>query len=286
MSKERVAAVVVLYHPGPDVVENIRTWSGQVAVVYAIDNSETPDAVIIESLGTLPNLTYMPIGENRGMAAALNAGAVLAVAAGYDFLLTMDQDSRATPEMVALMIRCISWEGGENIGIIAPFHVTQGLIYREKGAPCENVMTPMTSGSLLNLQAYRAAGPFRNDLFIDFVDNEYCLRLKKSGFRVLRANQAILHHIVGDTRRYGPFVATNHPPLRRYYKTRNRLLVNSLYRWDFPGHCLFDRVRLAKEIVSILLFEREKAAKFRMMWRGYLDYRHGRFGKYEEAFNP
>ena len=40
----------------------------------------------------------MPIGENRGMAAALNAGAVLAVAAGYDFLLTMDQDSRATPE--------------------------------------------------------------------------------------------------------------------------------------------------------------------------------------------
>jgi rhamnosyltransferase len=283
---ERVAAVVVLYHPGPEVVENIRTWADQVAELYAIDNSEAPEAGITESLGTLQNMTYLPMGENRGVAAALNAGAELAVAAGYDFLLTMDQDSRAMPEMVEQMLCCMSLEAGENIGIIAPFHVTRGRVFVDKSAPCEDVMTPMTSGSLLNLRAYRVAGPFRDDLFIDFVDNEYCLRLRKSGFSVFRANRAILYHRVGDTRKYGPFVATNHPPLRRYYKTRNRFLVNRLYRRDFPGHCLFDRVRLAKEVVSILFFEREKTAKFRMMWRGYIDYRHGRFGKYEETLHP
>ena len=132
----------------------------------------------------------------------------------------------------------------------------------------------------------RKAGPFREDLFIDFVDNEYCLRLRRQGFKVLRANLSLLYHSVGDTCKYGPFIATNHPPLRRYYKTRNRFLVNRLYRRDFPGHCLFDRVRMTKEIFSILLFEREKVAKLRMMWRGYLDYRRGCFGKYEEVSQP
>jgi rhamnosyltransferase len=134
----------------------------------------------------------------------------------------------------------------------------------------------------LNLQVYLDAGQFRDELFIDFVDNEYCLRLRRRGFSVLRADQAVLYHSVGDTRRYGPFIATNHSPLRRYYKTRNRFLVNRLYRRDFPGHCLFDRVRLTKEIFSILIFEGGKLAKLCMMWRGYLDYRRGRFGKYKE----
>jgi rhamnosyltransferase len=48
----------------------------------------------------------------------------------------------------------------------------------------------------------------------------------------------------------------------------------------FPGHCLFDLVRLAKEIGSIVLFEGEKFEKLAMMWRGWRDYRRGRFGRY------
>ncbi len=142
-------------------------------------------------------------------------------------------------------------------------------------------MTPMTSGCLLSLDAYREVGPFRDDLFIDFVDNEYCLRLRKMGFQVLRANGAMLQHSVGDTHKYGPFIATNHSPLRRYYKTRNRFWVFREYVKDFPGHCLFDLVRLVKEIVSIILFEGEKLAKLRMMWRGWCDFLRGRFGRYD-----
>jgi rhamnosyltransferase len=139
----------------------------------------------------------------------------------------------------------------------------------------------MTSGCLLDLVAWQVVGPFRDDFFIDFVDNEYCLRLRREGYRVLRANRANLEHAVGDISRYGPLIATNHSPLRRYYKTRNRLWVFREYLPDFPGHCLFDLVRLAKEIGSILLFEVEKWAKLRMMWRGFRDFRRERFGRYE-----
>ncbi len=275
----RIAAVVVLYHPGLEVIDNIRSWSGQVETVYAVDNSEASDSVFNLLVAKVRNITYIPQGANRGMARALNIGAERAIEQGYGFLLTMDQDSKAAPDMVALMLDCLDVRTLTQIGIISPFHVTKSghLPGKEE---CQDVMTPMTSGCLLNLAAYRAVGPFRDDFFIDFVDNEYCLRLRKQGFDVCRANLARLEHSVGDTKKYGPFIATNHSPLRRYYKTRNRFKVFHEYVMDFPGHCFYDLVRLVKEIASIILFEDEKLAKLLMMWRGWRDFRRENFGKY------
>ena len=182
--------------------------------------------------------------------------------------------------MIPRMLDCLAGRDLETVGIISPFHVTKSG-HLPGSDQCQDVMTPMTSGCLLNLRAYRAVGPFLDALFIDFVDNEYCLRLRKHGFLVLRANLARLNHSVGDTRKFGPFIATNHSPLRRYYKTRNRFLVFSRYLRDFPGHCLFDLVRLAKEIASIVLFEGEKFAKLRMIWLGFCDFLRGRYGRYD-----
>ncbi|RII29172.1 MAG: glycosyltransferase family 2 protein [Geobacter sp.] len=280
--RESIAAVVVLYHPGPEVLANIRSWADQVDTIFAVDNTEGDASSVASTIGALGKVVLVRNGENEGIARALNTGAERALAECYDFLLTMDQDSSAASDMVEKMLACLDGQDFARVGIISPFHMT-----KSSGNPsvvaCQDVMTPMTSGCLLNLAAYREVGSFRDDLFIDFVDNEFCLRLRKQGFRVLRANDALLQHSVGDTHKYGPFIATNHSPLRRYYKTRNRFLVNRLYRRDFPGHCLFDRVRLAKEIVSIILFEGEKLAKLRMVWRGYRDYRRGKFGMYSGA---
>lgn len=276
----RIAAVVVLYNPGDDVSDNISSYLDQVEVVYAVDNTVSPSPSFAERITAIPRVRYLSNRTNLGVATALNMAAANALADGYHFLLTMDQDSKAAPEMVGNLLRIMAGDPART-GIVSPFHITTASKSPPAAPEYQEVMTPMTSGCLLNLDVYQVVGPFRDDLFIDFVDNEYCLRLRKRGFRVLRVNRALLHHTVGDTRMYGPLVATNHPPLRRYYKTRNRFLVNTLYRDDFPGHCLFDRVRLVKEIGSIILFEREKGAKLRMMWRGYMDYRRGRFGRYE-----
>ncbi len=282
LSPLRIAALVVLYHPGPEVVANMQSWSGQVGALFAVDNSEGDISATISEIAALEKIGLIRNRENMGIARALNIGAEKAIEEGYDFLLTMDQDSCASPDMLEKMLKCLSGVNGGKVGIISPFHVTKSSGPPPLGVLCQEVMTPMTSGCLLNLDAYREVGPFRDDLFIDFVDNEYCLRLRNRGFRVIQANNALLQHRVGDTRIYGPFVATNHSPLRRYYKTRNRFLVNQLYRRDFPGHCLFDRVRLVKEIASIVLFEREKLEKLGMMWRGWNDFRRGMFGKYRE----
>jgi rhamnosyltransferase len=280
LSSPKIAAVVVLYQPTCQLMDNISSYLHVVEELFLVDNTELPAPELVDQLTALPAVSYLPNGENLGVARALNIGAERALAAGYDLLLTMDQDSCATPDMLTRMLECLADLDPEKVGMLSPFHVTRSghLPGQEK---CQDVMTPMTSGCLLNLQAYREVGPFLDELFIDFVDNEYCLRLRKQGFEVLRANLARLEHSVGDTRKYGPFIATNHSPLRRYYKTRNRFLVFARYFGDFPGHCLFDLVRLVKEIGSIILFESEKLAKLRMMWLGWCDFLRGRYGRYD-----
>jgi len=277
----RIAGLVVLYRPAGDLMTNIRSYLGQVKTLFVVDNSEPETNVLAPQIEALPDAVYLPNNRNLGIAKALNIGAAKAIELGFDFLLTMDQDSTASPDMVKTMLECLKNRDISKVGIISPFHHTKSG-HAPGSDPCQEVMTPMTSGNLLNLRAYQAVGTFRDDFFIDFVDNEYCLRLRQQGFSVIRANRATLKHSVGDTKKYGPFIATNHSALRRYYKTRNRFWVFRQYFSAFPGHCLFDMVRLLKEIGSILLFEQYKFLKLRMMWRGWDDYRQNRFGRYEQ----
>ena len=279
----RIVAVVVLYHPASDLPEVVARVKGQVDTVYLIDNSVPPVREQVMPLLQSGSVVYQAQQANLGIATALNSAARRAVQEGYKFLLTMDQDSLAAPDMVQQMLACQDRDHLRPLGMLAPFQITPAQQPPQSGPACCPVMTPMTSGCLLDLAAYQAVGPFRNDFFIDFVDNEYCLRLKQHGYRVLRANHALLWHQVGALQTYGPFVATNHGALRRYYKTRNRLYVFREYLSVFPGHCLFDLVRLTKEIASILLFEDQKGAKFRMMVTGLQHFLSGRRGSYEEA---
>jgi rhamnosyltransferase len=279
-SAPRIAAVVVLYRPTSELFDNLRSYAGAVEELYLVDNTEAALPDLEARLAGLPGVRYLPNHANLGIARALNIGAEHALAAGFDLLLTLDQDSAAAPDMVARMLECLAGRELDRVGMISPFHVTKSG-HQPGHELCQDVMTPMTSGCLLNLRAYRAVGPFLDELFIDFVDNEYCLRLRKHGYQVLRANLARLNHSVGDTKKFGPFIATNHSPLRRYYKTRNRFLVFRRYLGDFPGHCLFDLVRLAKEIASIVLFEGEKTAKLHMIWLGWCDFLRGRYGRYD-----
>jgi rhamnosyltransferase len=131
---------------------------------------------------------------------------------------------------------------------------------------------------------YQQIGPFLNDFFIDYVDDEYCLRLNASGYKVIRCNDALLEH--------GPGKLTAHPyrgrtvyvanqnSLRRYYMTRNRFRVIELYRARFPEYCKCQMVNLRGEIKGILLFEDDKFRKLLNTAYGYLDYLRGRMGKF------
>lgn len=281
----KIAGVVVLYNPDISVIENIRSYITELSTLYIIDNSDEPHE-ISKTFSDEPKIVYITNKSNLGIANALNQGAYLAMESGHNWLLTMDQDSKALPSMLVKMLQCYQKYSSEKIGILSPYHANHFFPISKNPNLCNEVLVTMTSGNLLNLNAFMSVGPFLECLFIDHVDTEYCLRLWDRGYKILQVNHAILDHKVGELKLHTlgkkTFFSTNHSPVRKYYVYRNGSLVLDLYQAKFPEYCKKLRSRYWIDAFIVLFYEKEKWTKFKMMLWGYLDYKRGNFGKYHD----
>ncbi len=273
------AAIVVLYHPDAQVLDNIKSYLHWAEALFAIDNSEIQNTAFASSVRTLgPKLQYVWLGKNIGFAAALNQGMDMAHAGGYYWVLTMDQDSRFPKGGIEELAASEVLTDYCTVGICAPLQLTMGIAY-DRTRYYERLLTVMTSGNLLNTEAYRKVGRFRDDFFIDMVDHEYCLRLNNHGYSVIRNNHAFLHHSLGmQERTWMGAVTTHHSPVRRYYQTRNRLQLIREWWKQFPAFSIDQLLVLCKEALKILCFEREKAAKLKNMAKGAMAFLRGQTG--------
>lgn len=103
--RRRVAAVVVLYHPTDLELDNLSACISQTGRLYVVDNTGNGGcrkAVADTLAGSDADAwEYQAAGKNRGVAWALNAGAEAARRDGFDYLLTMDQDTGLRKGIVA-----------------------------------------------------------------------------------------------------------------------------------------------------------------------------------------
>lgn len=273
-----ISGVVILYNPEYEVIENIRCTADQADTLFVIDNSPSINVDLVERIKNIEKVRYIGNGKNLGLAKALNMGAAKAIEQGSAYLLTMDQDSRPAPDMVARMLACLAVYEQAEVGIVSPCHVIRNMPRPERTG-CREVLVAMTSGNLLNLEVYKKVGPFEEELFVDYIDHEYCLRLHRQGFKVIEAPAARLEHGLGDivTRdfRIKRFSVTNHSPFRRYFMTRNRFYVMRKYKTEFREYYRQQLRAFLDELAGILFFEKQKLQKFRMVLKGYLDYKRG-----------
>jgi rhamnosyltransferase len=268
-----LAGVVVLYNPPEDVFCNIQTYLLDLQILYVIDNSDTINTRLISRIKEEEKAVYISNQGNLGLAKALNMGAEFAIADGFQWLMTLDQDSRATKEMVSNMLDYILNCDSDQAAIVSPFHTDIKTQQAPKDG-FEKCLTVMTSGNLVNLNIFQKVGPFLEKLFIDNIDDEYCLRVRKKGYQVIRVNSAILKHQLGNQSLYAwGIIVTHHNVFRRYYITRNRLYIFRKYKEAFPEYCRFLVKENLKDLVKILLFEKEKIKKIKSMFFGYLDSR-------------
>ena len=142
-------------------------------------------------------------------------------------------------------------------------------------------MVAMTSGSLMPSWIFDRCGYFNEELFIDQVDFEYCLRVRKLGFLVLQSDHAALFHRPGSiTSRsfFGIrlFGVSNHSAKRRYYMSRNEIWLMRRFWKDYPSWCLLAILRLVKETVKVFIAEEDRRAK---LWNTLLGVRHGLEGR-------
>ena len=89
----KIAGCVILYNPDVNVIENVASYIHCLDVLYVVNNQGGDK--IAEELSQIykGKIIYIMYQDNKGIAYSLNE--VLRLAEdNYDFLLTMDQDSR------------------------------------------------------------------------------------------------------------------------------------------------------------------------------------------------
>lgn len=92
MGLKKLAACVILYNPDNDVCSNIESYIRQTDKLFLVDNGNGA-AVINYLTQKYNNIITIEHDENRGIANPLNE-VLKCVENKYDFLMTMDQDSR------------------------------------------------------------------------------------------------------------------------------------------------------------------------------------------------
>lgn len=270
----KIAAMVTLYYPNDANFRNIENYLEEVDKLYVIDN--TPNKSHAEYLPSSKKIEYFSF-DNIGVAKALNLGAQKAIEEGDKWLLTMDQDTVLPSSILKEMKKVVEKEDMKKIGIVTPWHNTKLKVDKPK----ERIDYPqdvMTSGNLLNLNIWKKIGGFNEDFFIDGIDIEYGLRLKKNGFKIMRLNDLEIEHDLGDIFYVKGKLCTNHSGLRRYYMNRNYHYIYDLYKETDKEFCDF-LISNYKTMLKVILFEKKKFSKVYGFVLGYLHYKRGIKGK-------
>ena len=300
LSVDQVVAVVVTYEPDRAALEALlAALAGQVEQTIVVDNGSTVDVaewVVRAGLGGA--CAVVPLGENRGVAAAQNVGIHRARSFGAAAVVLFDQDSLPAPEMVARLVAAVNEAAARGVAVAAagpryldvrqdnppPFLRLRGVAVARLPCPDEGGVVEVdyliSSGCLIPLAALDLVGPMREELFIDYVDIEWGLRARQMGLTCLGVCGAQMRHDLGEAplALFGRRLPV-HSPLRHYYHFRNAVF---LYRapwlpWNWK---VADGWRLLAKYLVYSLFARPRLAHWRMMTQGIVDGLRRRMGRY------
>jgi len=266
-----VAAVIITYNCYTSIEQTILAVANQVGRVIIVDNGSEPETLnAIRSAidrNRLQSCEFLPQGRNLGIGAALNIGVRAALAAGAEYVLTLDDDTEVFPGAVAELVRCFMDHEDKHVAIVWAYWIDEIDFPQnkctEENAPRSVDRIP-SSGCLIRREAFESVGMYREDYFLDYTDYEYCGRIIGSGWLVLTCPAATVLHRPGDKvfrKFFGrTVVVSNYPAERLFLLCRNGFV---LYLWErrsgpyFREHCR----SMAVSFVKSILYEREKSRK-------------------------
>jgi rhamnosyltransferase len=297
-----IFAVIVTYKPDHERLGQVLAATRDaVNGVILVDNGSP--AIDEERLRSVcPSLVVSRFDTNRGIAAAQNRGIALASSAGASLALFLDQDSVPQPEMVSRLCATLQrlQSEGHKVACVGPqvrfpgsrelsVFVRLGWIRRRR-EECRDASMAIEcdfligSGTLIPMRVIEEVGGMEEDLFIDQVDTEWCLRARSMGYRVFGACGAILEHSLGETRQriwLGRWRRLpRHKPFRYYYIFRNTLLLFGR-SYVSSKWMLFQLQWLAALFLMYGVFSRKRGGELKMMLKGIVHGIRGVTGKLE-----
>lgn len=270
IKKDNIVCIDILYNPDDQVISNVKKYHNLVNRTILVDNSEKDNSNMFTGMD---KVKYIPLKSNTGIAHATNIGIKQT---NEPYILTMDQDSTISKELIDSYISFLEMNDSDEIGALTPQYDTdRNHVGKVKG--WENVLLSMQSGTLIKRSTFDNIGLFKEELFLDVVDWEFFLRMNQANLKLIKVNSAILKHQPAITQSisFGPLelkygVAS---PIRYYYQARNLLWTAKKYK--NPKLYLILVVKLFK---IMILFDNKKKY-LRAFNKGIRDAKHNKLGK-------
>lgn len=286
--KHAIIAVVVTYYPDRNKLEQLCQALAPAAAVIVVDNTAAGQVLL-----TADACTWIVNGENLGIATAQNIGIREARRQGAQAIVFFDQDSEVSAQLLPALQAAQARSGA---GVVVPVctDAASGKEYPSfrlnrcgwpvpvyAGCALEPVPVDLaiSSGSLVASAVFDKAGLMDEDLFIDFVDFEWCARVRAAGVGIMAVPAAKMRHAIGQfSVASGGLNLFVHSPVRCYYRVRNAF---HLLRYRHIRSLYALRQVLAALVHHLLLWRHSEDPSLHMAmgWKGLKDGLLGRRGR-------
>lgn len=270
----RLFAAIISFRPDESLIRLVDVLGRHSIYVLVIANEDNgASRQILSSLPPEFNGEVIHNPQNMGIAYALNQALHYGIENQFDRMITFDQDS--------LPLECYFeeiefhekfFETHRNVALVSPTLITfdgaeirTDSHYGVSDAQYFFVATAITSGSTFDLRSLSEVDGFATDFFIDYVDHEVCLKLRKYGYVAVRSTRARVKHRIGTHRAasiFGKnFSLTEYSPHRHYFIARNRILTYRRYFRFFPIWTLRDAAISTVWTFFTLMLEANRVSK-------------------------
>jgi len=237
MKNNTIDAVLVTYNPDKDLLKScINSLSFQVRKIWIINNYSIDFNVEDELFDDFNNIEVISLGENKGIAYAQNHGIKKSLYCQAKFILLSDQDTIYPENFVQKILPAFVAKNNPVAAIAPLFHDAVGnkkndvfillskfgysIIFPDKGH--YEINHAIASGLILNSEYLFDIGLMNTDLFIDWVDFEWCWRAISKGYCIIGNANVVIKHNLGDAQVHvAEKSMTVRSSLRHYYIVRN-----------------------------------------------------------------
>lgn len=262
--------------------------------VLIIDNGAS-DATraAVEGYGRA-EIRYVAMKENLGPAGAAAYGLRTLVTEGFQYVLWIDDDDPPTsPDAIERLLTIFRSAGGKPVGAVGyggcRWNWRRGLFVRLSNDDLQGIVEvdyiPGNGLPIINSEAVAAVGIPDERLFFGFEDLDYCLRLKRKGYRILIDGDGFLERRFAwrRTKQKRPrklvHLRDEHEIWRNYYSTRNYIWMMNR-KFARPDLAIREVGRaLVRAAVGYKRGWRYGWAHFQMQGGGIIDGYLGRTGR-------
>lgn len=176
----------IIYYPEPYVETNLVgiLEAGHELIVFDNTPSSPQSKFLKESLARFSNFSCISCSSNVGISKALNQLMVFATCKGITSMVFLDQDTLITTQSLEYMN--FAFESWKPIFFAKYAIVTFTDKLNTSLYALSNTTLTINSGSLININLVQTLGGYDENLFVDLVDYEICLRALNTGFKIAK----------------------------------------------------------------------------------------------------